>query len=101
MSGTEYSGYFYVQPPKAGEAKFFWYSPLFSVERNKLVLHLGLPDGPSDDEFSKRYHEMGFGGLHKVYLHCARQTSDNIIENLRGIYAHQKLPPAIEVITST
>jgi hypothetical protein len=31
---------------------------MFAVEGDKLTLHLGLPDGPSDEEVASRYHEM-------------------------------------------
>ncbi len=101
MSATEYSGYFHIRPPRQGVAKFFWNAPLFALERRNLTLHMGLPDGPSDDEVSKRYREMGFGGLFKVYLHCARTPGETLINYLRSLYAHQKSPPAVEVISST
>ena len=51
--------YLYVRLPKVGAAQFLRNSPLFAVERNKLALHLGLPDGPSDEEFSIRYRRNG------------------------------------------
>jgi Acetyltransferase (GNAT) domain len=101
MSGSEYSGHFYIRPPSANTAKFFWDAPLFVVERNKLTLHLGLPDGPTDDDVAKRYREMGFGGLFKVYLHHARPPGEHLLNNLRGLYAHQKTPPVVEIISST
>jgi hypothetical protein len=98
--GTEYSGYLYIRPPRAGTAKFFWDAPLFAIGRNKLMLHLGLPVGPNDDEVLKRYREMGFGGLFKVYLHCARPPGELLLNKLRSIYSHQKTPPFVEVISS-
>ena len=83
-----------------GAAQFLWDSPLFAIERRKLTLHLGLPDGLSDDEISKRYREMGFAGLFKVYLHCAKRPGERLLETLRGYYAHQKSPPIVETIPS-
>ena len=91
---------FHIRLPKVGAAQFLWDSPLFAIERRKLTLHLGLPDGLSDDEISKRYREMGFAGLFKVYLHCAKPPGEPLVEILRGFYAHQKSPPIVEIRTS-
>ena len=93
-------GHFHIRLPKVGAAQFLWDSPLFAIERRKLTLHLGLPDGLSDDEISKRYREMGFAGLFKVYLHCAKRPGERLLETLRGYYAHQKSPPIVETIPS-
>lgn len=95
------SGYFHVRLPDVGAAQFLWDSPLFAVKNNKLVLHLGLPEGPSNEEVASRYREMGFGGLVKVYLHCATTPSEQVLDSLRSLYLHQKLPPVVEIITST
>ena len=43
---------------------------------------------------------MGFAGLFKVYLHCAKQPGERLLETLRGYYAHQKSPPIVETIPS-
>jgi len=97
--------YFYVRLPKVGEAQFLWDSPLFALERHNLTLHLGLPDGSSDEEFSLRYREMnrgmGIGGLSKIYLHCARPPSEGLLETLRSHYQHQQPTPIVESIVST
>ncbi len=93
--------HFHVRLPKLGAAQFLWDSPLFAIERHKLTLHLGLPDGPNDDEVSKRYREMGFGGLFKVYLHCVRPPGEALLKTLRGYFAHQKSPPIVEIMSST
>jgi hypothetical protein len=93
--------HFHIRLPKAGTAQFLWDSPLFAIERRKLTLHLGLPDGLNDDEISKRYREMGFAGLFKVYLHCAKPPGEGLLETLRGFYAHQKSPPIVEIRPST
>jgi hypothetical protein len=89
-------GYLFVRLPKVGVAQFLWETPLFAVEGKKLTLHLGLPDGPSDDEIAERYREMGFGGLSRVYLHCAKAPPEKLLETLRGRYSHLKSPPAME-----
>jgi hypothetical protein len=93
--------YFYVRLPKEGTAQFLWESPLFAVEHHNLTLHLGLPDGPSDEEIAVRYREMGFGGLFKIHLHCTRLPSERLLEKLRSLYTHQKSPPILEIIPST
>ncbi len=95
------SVYFHIRLPKVGAAQFLWDAPLFAVEHHKLTLHLGFPDGSSDEEFTNRYREMGFGGLFKVYLHCAKPPGEHILETLRSFYAHHKLPPNVEIIPST
>jgi hypothetical protein len=92
--------YIYVQLPRAGSAQFLWDAPLFSVERHKLALHLGIPDGPSDEEVACHYREMGFRGLSNVYLHCARQPGERILNNLHGLYANQKRPPVMDIVQS-
>jgi hypothetical protein len=95
------NGYFYVKLPKKGAAKFLWDSPIFSVERSKLALHLGLPEGFSDEDVATRYCQMGFGGLSTVYLHCERALGKETLKIFHGLFEHQALPsPNIEVIQS-
>ena len=79
-------------------AQFLWETPLFAVEGKKLTLHLGFPDGQSDEEVAERYREMGFGGLSKVYLHCAKAPPEQLLETLRARYGHLKVPPVMESI---
>ena len=83
-----------------GSAQFLWDAPLFSVERHKLALHLGIPDGPSVEEIASHYREMGFRGLSYVYLHCARQPGEPILKNLHDLYANQKHPPIVDILQS-
>jgi hypothetical protein len=94
-------GYLFVRLPKVGAAQFLWETPLFAVEGKKLTLHLGFPDGPSDEEVANRYREMGFGGLFKIYLHCSRKPEEVLLDTLRSRYAHLTLPPILETIVST
>ena len=94
-------GYLFVRLPEAGVAQFLWETPLFAVEGRKLALHLGLPDGPSDEEVANRYREMGFGGLFKIYLHCAKKPEDELLDILRSRYTHLKSPPTFECVVST
>lgn len=95
------TGYFHVRLPKVGAAQFLWESPLFAVEHRKMTLHLGLPEGPSEAEVMGRYREMGFGGLFKVYLHCARPPTEHVIKMLHSLYSHQKSPPVFKIVPST
>ena len=96
-----YHHYFYVRLPKAGSAMFLWNTPLFSVENRQLTLHLGLPNGPSDEDFGIHYREMGFGGLLKIYLHYDRQPSQQLLETLNSYFTHQKPPPIVLCLPST
>nr|WP_319528030.1 hypothetical protein [Pseudomonas laurentiana] len=92
--------YMFVRLPKTGVAKFLWEFPLFAVEGKNLTLHLGLPDGLSDEEVVNRYREMVFGGLFKIYLYCAKNPGELLLENLRDRYAHFQSPPIVEKIPS-
>ncbi|RAM69805.1 hypothetical protein GT37_12820 [Pseudomonas putida] len=92
--------YMFVRLPKTGIAKFLWEFPLFAVEDSKLTLHLGLPDGPSDQEVVDRYREMVFGGLFKIYIYCAKTPGELLLENLRDRYAHFQSPPILERVAS-
>jgi len=87
--------YFYLQFPKTGATQFFWDAPLFGVEGGKVTLHLGIPEGKTDEEIAERYHEMGYGGLYKVYLHCVKPPSEQLIETIRGLYADQESQPMV------
>lgn len=53
--------YFYVRLLGEGAAQLLWNAPLFAVEKNKLALHLGLPEGKSDEDFTLGYREMNRG----------------------------------------
>jgi hypothetical protein len=99
--GLQGSGCFHVRLPGMGAAQFLWNAPLFAVERHHLTLHLGLPDERSDEEAANRYRLMGFDGLFRIYLHCARLPDEQLVETLRSLYAHQKSPPNVEIIPCT
>lgn len=90
--------FMFVRLPKTGIAKFLWEFPLFAVEGSRLTLHLGLPDGPSDEEIVDRYREMVFGGLFKIYIYCAKAPGELLLENLRDRYAHFQSPPILEKV---
>ncbi|QNL88088.1 Uncharacterized protein PPKH_2674 [Pseudomonas putida] len=93
--------YLFVRLPRNGTAQFLWDTPLFAMEGNKLTLHLGLPDGTTDEEVASRYHEMVFGGLHKIYLYGAKSAGDSFLETLRARYANFKSPPLMERVASS
>ncbi|AYG44906.1 hypothetical protein DV532_11635 [Pseudomonas sp. Leaf58] len=88
--------YLFVRLPSTGTAKFLWDTPMFAVEGDKLTLHLGLPDGPSAEEVASRYHEMVFGGLHKIYLYGGSAAAEPFVATLRGRYANLQSPPTVE-----
>ncbi len=87
--------YFYMKLPKTGAAQFLWDSPVFAVEKGMVTLHLGVPEGKTDEEITARYHEMGYGGLYKVYLQCIKPPSGQLIETIRSLYADQESQPMI------
>jgi len=88
---------FYLRPPDVGVSAFFWDTPVFGLEHGKVVLHLGLPTGKSDIDFAKRFREMGFGGLAKVYLHCETTPSEQAIASLMNLYRHFPVQPILDI----
>ncbi len=100
IDGLNNHAYLFVRLPRAGVARFLWDTPLFAVEGNKLTLHLGVPDGPSDEEVASRYHEMVFGGLHKIYLYGAKGAGEQFLQTLHDRYATLQSPPTMERIVS-
>jgi hypothetical protein len=93
----DYGTYFYVKLPRKGAEQFFWHSPLFAIEGKKITLHLGVPDEKADEDVMARYHEMGYGGLCKVYLHSNKTLNKALVQSVRDLYMDQDAPP--EVIT--
>jgi len=93
--------YMFVRLPRNGTAQFLWDTPLFAMEGNKLTLHLGLPEGTTDEEVASRYHEMVFGGLHKIYLYGAKSAGESFLETLRARYATFHSPPQMERVPSS
>ena len=87
--------YFYMKLPKKGGAQFLWDSPVFGVEGGKPTLHLGVPEGKTEEEMLARYHEMGYGGLYKVYLDCVTPPSIQFVESIRALYANHDTQPII------
>lgn len=87
--------YVYLRLPKYGAAKFLWDSPLFAVENGQVCLYLGIPDDESVESLTARYHEMGYGGLYKVYLYCIKSLSEELINVFRGFFVDQESQPMI------
>ncbi len=87
--------YFYMRLPKTGAAQFLWHSPVFGVEGGKPTLHLGIPEGKTEEEVLARYHEMSYAGLYKVYLDCVNPPSQQFVESIRAIYADQESQPLV------
>ena len=95
LSTSENFKYFYMRLPKTGAAQFLWDSPAFAVERDKPTLHLGVPEGKTDEEIAARYREMGYGGLHKVYLNCTKSPSEQLIKAISSLYVDQESQPIV------
>lgn len=94
-------GYFHVRLPRSGAARFLWHVPLFSAEHGRLTLHIGIPEGPSDEEVSNRYRELGYGGLSRIYLHSERSPGDALLGMLNQVYINRHSPPAMVVIPTS
>ena len=94
-------GFYFVRLPRESQARLLWDSPLFSLEHDGLSLRLGLPEGPGDEEIVLRYREIGFGGLTRVYLHCARSASDGLLRALRSRYERFPNPPELVVLATS
>ncbi|MBK5004287.1 hypothetical protein [Pseudomonas sp. S32] len=88
--------YLFVRLPKKGTADFLWETPLFAVEGNKLTLHLGLPTGASAEQVASRYHEMVFGGLHKIYLYGREEAVQGLEQALQNRYANLQSSPVMQ-----
>jgi hypothetical protein len=89
------NNYFYIKLPKRGKEHFFWDSPLFAIEKNRITLHLGVPEKQTDEEVIARYHEMGYGGLRMVYLHCKIKPKESLVKAIRDLYSDQNPQPEI------
>ncbi len=87
--------FFWLRLPARERARFLWKAPLFSVERGRLILHLGLPAGPTDAEVLARYHEMGFDGLSQVQLYCAQTPGAGLLDALADHYVRYDRPPRL------
>ncbi len=87
--------YFYMKLPKVGGAQFLWDTPVFGVEGGKPTLHLGIPEGKTEEEMLARYNEMGYGGLYKVYLDCVTPPSAQFVESIRALYADHDVQPMV------
>jgi hypothetical protein len=87
--------FFYVKLPHKGAAEFLFKSPLFTVENEKLCLHLGVPQEIDFSGVKVRYREMGFGGLSKVYLHCTEKQKSESMDYFSALYSYQTHAPEI------
>jgi hypothetical protein len=89
---------FYVRPPRHHSAAFFWAMPLFSARGRKLTLNLGIPADKTDEEVAARWHQMGFGGLHRVDVYADRPLGEATVNLIRELYAEEYRKPVIRVI---
>jgi hypothetical protein len=94
-------GFFHLRLPREDEAHFLWESPVFAVERGRLVLHVGVPVGPSDAEVESRYRELAFGGLAAVRVHWAGRRGAAPYGMLRATLARQAPSTAVELAFSS
>jgi hypothetical protein len=97
LSLKENHEYFYIKPPRGSEPEFFWETPLISVKRGQLILHLGWPASQDEDAFLSRYKQMGFDGLATVNLYTPMQPSDVMLERLLHLYRYANTKPTINI----
>ncbi len=97
LSLKENYEYFYIKPPSGSEPEFFWETPLISVKRGQLILHLGWPASQDEDAVLSRYKQMGFDGLAKVNLYTQMQPSDVMLEKLLHLYRYANTKPTINI----
>ena len=97
LSLIENYDYFYIKPPRGSEPEFFWETPLISVKRGQLILHLGWPASQDEDAVLSRYKQMGFDGLAKVNLYTQMQPSDVMLEKLLYLYRYANTKPTINI----
>jgi hypothetical protein len=65
----------WLRSPRQRPDAFFWTWPLFSLEKDGLVLNLGVPFGIDDDEVAARLKSVAYAGLEAVRLHAGRAVS--------------------------
>ena len=90
-------GCFYLVPPQAGKAQFFWDHPLFALEGNNITLHLGLPENVAPEDVLNRYKEMGYDGLSKVYLHASHPIHSDISAAVASLYTGLHMEPQVVI----
>lgn len=91
----------YLVPPSNGKHQFFWDNPMFSLEKDKLSLHLGIPSALEDEIVLSHYKEMGYDGLAKVYLHCENQNISGIVSGIKALYESFNVQPEIIIQPAT
>lgn len=100
LSAAMNDGVFHLRVPPGQEPRFFYATPLLSMEHGQLTLELGLPHGIWDEDASKRFHELGFRGLARVRLHCAREPGPLLRERLYALYARHERQPELMLVQS-
>ncbi len=79
--------HFYVLLPEQAAPAMLWHAPIFGEKAGTLTLHLGLPEGRTDDQALARFRELRFSGMHKICLHCARAPGAPLVNAVRALCA--------------
>ncbi len=77
---------FWIRLPRSGSAEFLWRWPIFSVDHDRIALHLGVPPRVSDDEVLARMKKLTYGGLGAICLHTARPLGPQLLGRAGEIY---------------
>lgn len=87
VSAVNIHEFFYVRAPASQRAWFLWVRPLFSVEREQVVLNAGVPAELSDAELVARVKsELVIRGVSRVRLHAERKMPLRVLEEVRAAY---------------
>lgn len=77
----------WLRPPRADRARFLWRWPVFSVEEDGIVLHLGAPSDLAEGALEGRLHRLAYSGLAEVQLHSERPLLPQALEAARLLFS--------------
>jgi hypothetical protein len=87
--------YFHLSLPTHNRTSFFWHTPLLTTNNGLLHLHIGIPQGTTDEDATAYLGMMGFGGLATVTVYSADTPSSKIRDYLTKLYRHFDTQPNI------
>jgi hypothetical protein len=86
---------FYAHVPAAHRPQILSRAPLFAVDRDRLVLHVGVTRAMSDDALLQRFQEWGYGGLAGVRLWTERSLDASLLERIHDHYSKRGFETAV------
>jgi len=79
----------FLRVPREVAPEFYWSRPLFSVERGKLILNVGLPSGRDEELIGRVGRLYGFLGLWAVRLHASGTVNEKVMSACQRRYGGQ------------